>query len=169
MATKKTSTKFDTAHNIETEADLTNKTAVVKNLVTGETYQGGGGGGDLPTPTAADVGKSLTVQMVDGTPTWVAEEYPGWDVVIKGNGSFYDDTTTYEYLKGSYAIALNKLTNNAPLSIMTMFVEEDGAWSSPLIFAYNYVSENMISGTFFDGDGEMCNIGLHSNGTIEKL
>ena len=59
MATKKTSTKFDTAHNIETEADLTNKTATVKNLVTGETYAGGGEG--LPDISAGDAGKILTV------------------------------------------------------------------------------------------------------------
>ena len=59
MATKKTSTKFDTADNIETEADLTNKTATVKNLVTGETYAGGGEG--LPDISAGDAGKVLTV------------------------------------------------------------------------------------------------------------
>lgn len=60
MATKKTSTKFDTAHNIETEADLTNKTATVKNLVTGETYASGSGEG-LPDISAGDAGKVLAV------------------------------------------------------------------------------------------------------------
>lgn len=42
---KKNSAKFDTAHNIETHADIANKTAEVFNLVTGEQYLGGGGGG----------------------------------------------------------------------------------------------------------------------------
>lgn len=35
---KKNSAKFDTAHNIETHADIANKTAEVYNLVTGEKY-----------------------------------------------------------------------------------------------------------------------------------
>ena len=35
---KKNSAKFDTAHNIQTEADIANKTADVYNLVTGEKY-----------------------------------------------------------------------------------------------------------------------------------
>lgn len=38
---KKNSAKFDTAHNIETHADIANKTAEVFNLVTGEQYSGG--------------------------------------------------------------------------------------------------------------------------------
>lgn len=71
MATKKTSTKFDTAHNIETEADLTNKTATVKNLVTGETYQGSGGGSGLPDISAGDAGKVLAVSN-ELAAEWVA-------------------------------------------------------------------------------------------------
>ena len=81
MATKKTSTKFDTAHNIETEADLTNKTATVKNLVTGETYAGGGEG--LPDISAGDAGKVLAVSdelaaewasnVIICTPSWSVE------------------------------------------------------------------------------------------------
>lgn len=63
-----TSIAIDTAHNLETRADLANKTAEVVNLVDGENWTDGGGGGDSDFSTAE-------VTIINNTDTALMEKY----------------------------------------------------------------------------------------------
>lgn len=134
MATKKTSTKFDTAHNIETEADLTNKIATVKNLVTGETYQGSGGGSGLPDISAGDAGKVLAVSD-ELAAEWVANP-----VNIL--------TVTEGTLNASYNDLMSMLQNNTIPYTVDVFNDDGEIYTRLLRLQYLYESNGSYLAMF---------------------
>ena len=131
---KKNSAKFDTAHNIETSADIANKTAEVKNLVTGETYQGSGGGSGLPDISDGDAGKVLAVSDE------LAAEWVSNPVNIL--------TDTEGTLNASYNDLKSMLQNNTIPYTLDVFVDDGEVYTRLLRLQLLYETDDSYLAMF---------------------
>lgn len=100
------------------------------------------GGSSLPAVTSSDAGKVLAV---NGSGEWAAEQYAGYDIVIKVDDSKLDENITSDMihlLKGDYNSCIAKSMAGYPIIALVYGVYSD----EQEVYAQNF----MVYGTYVD-------------------